>query len=231
MEFIDSDFSKLHIPVHKDLGDNVDVVKRHRLDIYPEFNDEIPTNLKLSKNKIIKYIVYVYDKYSPLHKITEIMGRKIIAAELAGFNKKGGKFGGNIEKMLLCEIPQINKMIVRYCRIQKDSDWSVRVAYEDSLYSQLEAIRNSQEGKDVKDIILNTDTLRSKISDLDKILLEGDDNENLVFDIYDTIENETLELKPEDMADKIEAGYGKKNRIRIRGEQLSDSGSSSREIP
>lgn len=227
IDFRDSDFDKLHIPVHLARGENTDIVKKFKLSIYPEFAESVPEKYKLSTNKVLRYIVYMYDKYSPLHKMTEIMGKKFAAADLAGFVRKSGKFGANVERMMLCDIPSINKMIVRYCRLQKDSDWSVRVAYEDSLYSQLEAIRNSQEGKDVKDIIANTDTLRDKISTLDKILLEGDDNENLKFDIYDTIENETLELKPEDIANKIEVGYGKKNRIRLSAEQSSNDSRSS----
>src|SRR6056297_406141 len=213
------EFDKLHIPVHEIKANNISLSEKFNLDIYPEFRDfdkNIRADQKLSKNKVIRYIVYMYDMNSPLQEMNGITSRRNRAAELAGWEKKDDRFGKSVEDILMCRISHVNKMIIRYARIQKDSDWATLVTYEDSLYTQLDALRNNSEGKETKDILQNIEELRKSITNLKRVMLEGDDNSNLTHDLYDTIENESLEFRPEDIAKKIKSGeYVKRNTVRL----------------
>lgn len=173
---------------------------------YPEFSDPIYLSQLGDKFKnVFAYIVLCYDFNSPHVKHNEILiKRKRDAATDAMFTKENSsKFDKFYEDIILCRNDVVNRMIIRFVRILRVSDWSTLVAYEEKLNQQLQKLLDNTgvlEPNDEKTIIASTKTLRQEIAELRSNILQGDTTESLKVSLYDTIETEELDLSPEDIA-------------------------------
>ena len=122
MEIKESDCKKMMFPYHL-IGDKDPLEVFPRLAKYEEFNAKIAY-----RDKIIKYIILVYDPGSPLHRYDNLAQKKAVAATCAGFVHKKDVFEESVVKMMDCRIYPINLMIIRMCRIFGDKVYSLLVA-------------------------------------------------------------------------------------------------------
>ena len=133
MEYQDNDFKNMFLNVWKSEGDLFKAFPI--LTKYPEFKAKLRN---IDKNKVIKYIAYAFDKNSPLMSVMDIMERRFHALELAKFPKDiKGNYSSQTEQMVHSGIPEINRMVIRYCLFTGDSEYAILTTYEDSLIKEL----------------------------------------------------------------------------------------------
>ncbi len=200
------------------LGDNV-------LD-YPEFKVVLgPHGFKAGdKDRVIRWIAASYDMGSPfIQDYPDVNQRMVMAALYVGFEIDDmRRFEIHVEKMMLGECEPVVDMIIRYCRNYNSPDYSFLVAIWQDYFRTLKQI---QMGEDY-----NFDTIkkmREEIKSLSREFLSGNNSENIRDKLYKEIEKDSLLLRPEDVADRVESGQGitdtevkdyNSNRIKIIGD-------------
>jgi len=131
--FKTKDFNDLLFPVHTlKLGMDIFSVFP-KLKDYGEFQTQLSATIPFLK--VFKYIVFAYDEKSPFFRqIEDLVERKKAAILEAGFkpNKNGG-FSEHVKSILNCEDGRVNKMIIRYCRMQ-GKDFTNLIASQEAYY-------------------------------------------------------------------------------------------------
>lgn len=150
MEFSNNDFKRLQYNVFE-LPDSKKVLDEWpELGRYPEFTSK---ELKgISRDKIMRYIIFCYDKRSPLIAQKNLSLRKKLAADLAGFEKNDKDiFTDSVQAVLKNENKIVVRMIIRYVRIQSDMRYSLLVSGMETYYENILRITNSGKDDDVLD--------------------------------------------------------------------------------
>lgn len=195
--FVDSDFNKLTIKVR------TIPQERSLLRAFPELgkHSEFRVQLKnINKDKVIRYIVYMYDRNTPFRrKFPDILKRKVEAAREAGFKvNQEGFFDEEVETFLRCKNDKVNDMTVAYARIHRNFKYSFFITMEESFYGLMRSVI----GGELKDI----SEMKKVQKELDETMdefLNDDDNPFLIERFLRYIEKERLSLRPEDIARKI----------------------------
>lgn len=179
----DRDFDDLLIKVHKskDIYKDYPILKK-----YPAFD--------LDKN-VIEYIVLAFDRKSPLNDITQVIERRVTAAKMVFPFRE--KFTEDVEKIILCENQVVNLGIIQYLILQKNTEWTVFVSFEEAIRKESQKLLDGSE--DSKDIIKNITELRTQLKVIKEDLIE--DNTDLEKSIYDYLEVDNLGITPEEIAD------------------------------
>lgn len=202
-EFKESDFDGLMFPVHR-ADNSIDFRDQFaEFKLYPEFSVKIPS--ELDRNNLIKYIVFCYDKSSPFRKkYKNLMERKLHAAMEAGFEMTDGEFSKEVEMVVDCTSPNINSMIIAYCRLHNSMTYRHLVLVEQLYFNKEKDVFLGQTA-------LKMSELRSIREEFDRTMAEflADENSKGVRKgLYESINQERLALAPEDIAKKIqEKGY------------------------
>jgi hypothetical protein len=191
------DFGKLFLPIHKEDGDYKS--KFPLLTKYVEFNAELPKGVGF--DTLIKYIVLAFDINSPVrYTYNDMYEQRVKAAQIAGFEvNKNGKFPKAVEEMLLCENPDVNRMIIRYVAMMNNEDYATFVAFSEALRKQQEKIlAGDVDQEKTKEMIANINTLKSSIKDLKEQLIG--DSDDLQRTLYEFVESNVLGIFPEEVA-------------------------------
>lgn len=200
----DSDFDKTLIPIHKipPYGNPKDYVRE--LMMYPEF-ECLEFDKPLSLRKVLRYIGAMYQVDSPILEIKDLSKRKVEAAKWAGFDLSGdGKtFKKEYLSVLKNEIPMVRAAIVRMCRVQNNPLFSVITALEESLAITLDQLRDPTLPPIDRDRLRNAATNTQKdLNEKTKEFFNGDPSAYLELDLMSAMEDEQLDFKPEDIAQK-----------------------------
>lgn len=224
--FADADFDEMIFRVHR-------VPKGEH--VYPKFKgfEDFPAirdykDKRVDKNMAIKYVVFAYDRQSPIHKkfSTDILKRKTTAALYAGFiaDETTGLFEDEVTDMMMGMNRYINWMIIDYVRQYNDPEYSLLVAGHESLYQKLSFLmsnekrqvslgdENNSDEADLSDFLKN-EKLKGELynqakniaDDLAKIAAKilTDENKFLRRDLYTVIDprfKNRLNITPERMA-------------------------------
>jgi hypothetical protein len=154
----------------------------------------------LEEGKVMLYIVCMYDKNSPYRKkYPDVLKRKIEVAHDVGFEMEhGGKFVSPVEDLLRGKNEIVNSKVTEFVRLHRNFQYSYLVATEAGYYSIIADIV----GGDVKRIA----DARNAKDDLEKTLMDmlaGDQNPAVVDSVLRYMEEERLNLRPEDIAQKL----------------------------
>jgi hypothetical protein len=154
---------------------------------------------ELENNKIMLYILCMYDKYSPYRtKFPNVLKRKIEIAHDVGFETiEGGIFEEQVETFLKGKNNVVNQKIVEFVRMHRNFKYTFLVGIENSYYN----IMNQVIGGNTKRIA----DLREIQQELEATMMEilnEDDNPYMREAVLRYIEEERLLLRPEDMAKK-----------------------------
>lgn len=202
MKFEKKDFEKLLFNVYS-LPPKTRITEHFtKLAYYDEFNIAFKD---LDKDVVIRYIIYVYDKNSPFLRIDNLAKRKREAALLAGFTpKKDGTFDDEIRNVLHCRNRDVNKMIVRFCRMCKDPLYAYYVVINEAFFKESENIMcgDKTKIKELKDLRESIEELISTRREF----LSQEESMDLHEELEEFIELEELELRPEDIALKLQKG-------------------------
>lgn len=203
MDLKESDYKSMRFPFNL-IGDADPLEVFPILSKYEEFN--IPIE---QKDKIIKYILLVYDPGSPLRVLEPIPVRKANAAMMAGFKYKSEKFEDAVLRMMECGVLEINRMIIRFCRLFGERSYTLMVSGNEAFHDAIGQLMLPSKGDDA---IADTEKkqkifqqAKSTAEALDKMamnFLMGDNTKPLNKTLYTIIESENsrIKLSPEDFA-------------------------------
>lgn len=197
--FNDFDFGKMFFPIHKfpdeaDLMLEFPILKKH---------SEFQAYVEVPFNKMIRYIVLAFDLHSPLRSAyKDINEQRHKAALIAGFGlNKYNKFELPVENMVLCGVPEINRMIIRYVSMISNEDFSTYITFTEALRKQQERLFTGDvENEKSRELIANITTLKQAVKDLKEDLLGTKDDDKLNRALYDFVESDVLGITPEEVA-------------------------------
>lgn len=157
----------------------------------------------IDNNKLMQYVFCMYDMNSPYRKkFTDVLKRKIEACHDCEFpTNANGTFAEPVEDFLKGKNEIVNKKICEFVRMHRNYKYSYQVAIESSYYSLMVSIL----GGDTKQI----QEARKMQGELEENLMEmlnQDSNPFLKNEMLRYMEDERLQLRPEDIAKKLQAG-------------------------
>ena len=178
----------------------------------PEFA-ELPTlegdRVRLDQDALNRYVVLMYDKESQLRReYPKIRQRKAAAAQYAGFNlNKKREFRREVEQMLIGQIPEVNRMIVKYVLKYNDPDQLALEMYYEMYQRQVALmLQGIADPSDYKKIHEVSEKLRTSIAELSEKTLGGQDEASIIKELYADLENLRESMMPEYIADKLAKG-------------------------
>lgn len=207
-------FDKLLIPVHK-LKDKKPTQKE-LFKLFPVIYKHAEFKVMTAKpfHIILKYIVYCYDKKSPLMEIDDLAKRKIEAASLAGFERDEHGIKPVYMDMMKCHDEKVNKMIVRFCRMQGSITFSHLVANTEAYYNIMEELVNKTKVNDPEErlsiekkrveIAAKANDLIKNIEELKRDFIANDTSKELDLQLFEELEeeaNKNLMITPEQITD------------------------------
>jgi hypothetical protein len=156
--------------------------------------------------RIFKWVVYTYDRQSPLVKeVTELMKRKGEAAVLAGYKTdEDGRFEEEVEDLLLGKSPEVNNLIVAYISRFADPHYIMLVASWNLL---LDGTRKLLSGKQEKDTYQTIKNITKDIDDMTRTVFSSSDADEaleLRKALYSRVESDRLKLNQENIIKYID---------------------------
>lgn len=203
MDYHKDDFKKLLIPSYSlqkadEVGEKCVLLKKYDIFFFPL--------LELDRAEIIKFISFCYDEHSPfVRDYEDPRRRKVEAANFIGFDKdEHGAFEIKYSGVFLGINENVNKMIIQYCRLQRNTEFSKLVIFEEAYYQELLLLKDSSKDNKTKDVRTNINNFAQDIKNAKQALLMGDENQRLMVELLREVEFEQIELSPEEIAGKIE---------------------------
>lgn len=157
----------------------------------------------IDNDKVMLYILCMYDKASPYRKkYPDVLKRKIEVAHDVGFkNIEGGNFEPPIEDFLRGKNRIINRKIVAFVRLHRNYKFSYLVTIDESYYTIMIDILGGETKK-----IASAKEIQGELEETLLEILNQDNNPYLRDEILRYMESERLELRPEDIAKKLQEG-------------------------
>lgn len=172
--------------------------------IYPELGKftilKKSPGAELDNELVMLYILCMYDKSTPYRsKYTDVLKRKVEIAHDVGFEMdEKGIFADPVEGMMKGENVTVNRKIVEFVRIQRSFKYTYLVTIESSYYNvMLEVMEGAT--KRIPDLKNIQEELEETMVDL----LNEDDNPYIRDAVLRYMEEERLQLRPEDIALKL----------------------------
>ena len=158
---------------------------------------------KLDNNMIMQYILMMYDKNSPYRKkYSDVLKRKIEVAHDVGFEvAASGIFEPQVEDFLMGKNDVVNKKIVQYVILHRSYKYSYQVSVEASYAALMLEIQGG-ETKNFSKLAMLRDELEENLLEI----LNQDSNPYLKAEMLRYLENDRLQLRPEDIAKKAQEG-------------------------
>lgn len=172
--------------------------------IFPELKHHQPFKKspgpELNNDLVMLFIFCMYDKSTPYRgKYTDVLKRKIEIAHDVGFViDEKGNFEDPVEDLLKGKNEIVNRKIVEFVRIHRSFKYTYLVTIEASYYNvMLEVMEGAT--KRIPDLRSIQEELENTMADL----LTEDDNPYIRDAVLRYMEEERLQLRPEDIAIKL----------------------------
>jgi len=177
--------------------------------LYPEFKlyPEYKMDCGFEIGKAIALIVLLYSKDSYIS--AKHSSEKINAAVYLGFEQNAGVITNPaVHNALLCDNKPFNDMVIRYCRMQYDSEFSELVIFNNAFYNQLMVLNDgkSDNSEKTKDVIQNVGILKKQIKEIESRMLNENTTPENISSLYEHVEMTALGLRSEDIAEKLRSG-------------------------
>lgn len=172
------------------------------------WREEFSYGTLVHRNKLMAYIMYMYQMGSPLLGLNNIVERKVEAGMLAGFERDvdGIDFTEGYRRVMACELGIFNRMVIDFCRLQRNPDFAEYVVYEEIFYKQLDSTIQSDKAEEITRALGNVDKVKRKMAELRKSLLFQDDTRRLVRELMEQVALERVRLRREDIAHALRDG-------------------------
>ena len=173
-------------------------------EIYPELKKykifKKSPGPEMDNNLVMLYLFCMYDKSTPYRsKFTDVLKRKIEIAHDVGFEMdEKGIFTDPVEDMLKGNNKIVNNKVVEFVRIQRSFKYTYLVTIEASYYNvMLEVMEGAT--KRIPDLR----NIQEELEDTMVQLLSEDDNPYIRDAVLRYMEEERLQLRPEDISMKL----------------------------
>jgi hypothetical protein len=155
----------------------------------------------LENTKVMQYIICLYDKASPYRrKYNDVLKRKIEVAHDCEFEvEAGGNFMPPVEDFLRGKNRVVNQKAVAYVRMHRNFKYSYMVTIEESYYKLMLEILGGETKK-----IATAKEVQGELEETLLEILNQDNNPYLRDEILRYLEDERLQLRPEDIAKKAQ---------------------------
>jgi hypothetical protein len=203
-QFFDEDYKKMTFPIFGLSSDDSVFRRFPKLQSIKSFTVQVPLVIT---EKIIRYVLFMYDVNTPLHQIDSIPERKIAASKLAFFpkNEDGGIDEAYMD-ILACKNVLVNKMIVDYCRYTNGPTWSTLMMLEEVFSKAVESALLSGGSSAVKQV----NDLRKDLSNVRLDFLSEDNTHGLVSSLNDLLYENSIDYSPEGVLGLVESSGGQK---------------------
>lgn len=128
--FKDKDFKKMQFQIHGKTELVIDIYPTLKLDAITYFEN---TQLQNRADKLLRYVIFLYDKGSPLAGITLLKERKIEALELVKMS-----LDVSANRILSNDSPEINSICALFFRTLNDKKWALRCNLEIAYFTLLD---------------------------------------------------------------------------------------------
>jgi hypothetical protein len=201
IDFKTADFDRMMIPIHKRPAD---IELTEWMPMLASWKEWSEADISIDKDLVIQYVIYTYDRYSPFRsRYPDILERKVQVAKYLAFPVDDeGNFFPTHQDIMHNQDDEVMKMIIRYVREHRSALFTFVVAAEEEYY------------RDLKKMLTGEDTdkklqMKKMQQDLDDAILElfnKDNSEILEMRLFKYVEEENLQLRPEDIAIKLQEG-------------------------
>lgn len=167
------------------------------------------SGLKTLKKEILRYIILMYDKNTPLRTLySNYNKRKGYAAIMAGFQRdpRTNKFNNAPKDVLLGNNDDTNKAIVRYIMFFFDADYLQLILYNELLGKQFRASMKEEQKALTGANINAIQNIREEINRLTEKVFGGKETKELEAELYRALEIEKETLHPDWVAKRITDG-------------------------
>lgn len=197
MEFTPDDFKRMMFNVYEADIDKPFVQQFPELALYDEFKESLP---KLDRNRIIKYICYVYDKNSPYRvKYKDLTQRKVRAMIDCGYGlTEGNVFPIEIEDVIQGRDYKVADMAIAFIKLHCDLEYA-HVLLLEAMY--FKAMKNVFLGQNEK--IKELNEIKESYTKAQADLVSNDQTKALMQSLYKSINRDRIKLSPEDIASSI----------------------------
>lgn len=197
MEFTPDDFKRMMFNVYEADIDKPFVQQFPELALYDEFKENLP---KLDRNRIIKYICYVYDKNSPYRvKYKDLTQRKVRAMIDCGYGLTDGNvFPPEIEDVIQGRDYKVADMAIAFIKLHCDLEYA-HVLLLEAMY--FKAMKNVFLGQNEK--IKELNEIKESYTKAQADLVSNDQTKALMQSLYKSINRDRIKLSPEDIASSI----------------------------
>lgn len=174
-----------------------DATPAERAVMYNQANIDKFGHQDISNNKVLRFLAYFYDKDCPLENvISDYKERKIVAAELAGFNIEGGDFTKPFSMILDGRHKIVNMMAIYFLRLFNDMSYATLKTLVDKYFTEVLMRGDTKEIRDTS----------KAIDGMTKEFLSRESNYNVEETLWSVVNKELAELesmRPEGMLDKM----------------------------
>ena len=159
----------------------------------------------LNHNMVYRYIVAVYDIRGLRRYYPDIEKRRAVALEISGFKSNSDReYSVEVMDMISGNIPNVNRMLVQYCRSQRNPDYTYIVALE-AMYTKM-AIDMADGNVDKSATLKVFRETKDELSDKLVEFLSGENNKNIKETALMFIEEDGLSITPEEIAENRSKG-------------------------
>src|SRR6056297_163093 len=166
----------------------------------------IEYDLEPYRTQVIRYIILLYDKSSPLWStVQDFSHRKVIALELAGFEiQANGEFPVEVQQgILMGQNSVVNTMIVRYVFLFNNPKF---VMLTGLLQVYINLFAKLQETNPKKDDVKMFKETAEDIEKLTSEVFGGKENTELENTLYEVLNMNKMLFRPENIAERISQG-------------------------
>jgi len=158
---------------------------------------------ELVNEMVMYYVLCMYDKHTPFRtKYRDILKRKVAVANEVGFEtESGGRFVKQVEDMLKGRNKTVNLKIVEYVRIHRSFKYAYLVSVENSYYQIMEDVMAGSSKR-----ISELKNVQQELEDTMLDMLNQDDNQFVKDMVLRYMEEDRIQLRPEDIAMKLSKG-------------------------
>ena len=182
--------------------DNKDLKKLE--ESHPDFHGvNAKSGLKTLKKEILRYIILMYDKNTPLRtSYNAYHKRKGYAAIMAGFQRdpRTKKFNNAVKDVILGQNDDVNKGIVRYVMQFFDADYLQLILYNELMGKQFRSSMQDNQKALSSTHINAIQDIREEINRLTEKVFGGKESKELEKELYRALEIEKETLHPDFVA-------------------------------
>jgi hypothetical protein len=169
---------------------------------FPEISRQWDPEHEKKKDRFLIFCLYMYDRESPFvkHYQQEVAEKRLHAAMKAGFdlNMVTGQFYESDEILIIGKYEKAADFAVRIMRILGGREWTSYNILSEKVYDTLAAYRT---GTDID--FGQIDKAMNRLNILENELMKHDNSEDIRRALYKHQMNESLKLRPEDIAKRL----------------------------